>query len=69
MKIVQFLKHDLPYIKGEIAGFADHVAEKLIARGSAQLYGDGKPKPAGARIPDPAKFGYEQFSPRKIGSE
>ena len=70
MKIVEFLKHDLPYAKGEIAGFPDRVAEKLISKGFAKLHGgDGKPKQVGERIPDPLDFGYEQHAPRKIGVE
>ncbi|HEY8124518.1 MAG TPA: hypothetical protein VIF88_03750 [Methylocystis sp.] len=67
MRIVRFIKNDLPYLKDEIAGFQDHVAEKLIAKGFVVLHGDGKPKQVGSRIPDPLEFGYEQHPPRKIG--
>jgi hypothetical protein len=56
MRIVRFLKNDLPYLQGEIAGFPDHIASKLIEKGFAVLHGDGKPKQTGTRIPDP--FGY-----------
>lgn len=56
MIIVRFLKNDLPYTKGEVAGFPDRVASKLIDLGFAILEGDGKPKPVGQKIPDP--FGY-----------
>lgn len=56
MKLVRFLKNDLPYTKGEIAGFPDRVADRLIELRFADLHGDGKPQPVGQKIPDP--FGY-----------
>jgi hypothetical protein len=67
MRIVRFIKNDLPYLKDEIAGFPDHIAEKLIAKGFAVQEGNGKPKIVGERIPDPLEFGYEGQPPRKIG--
>jgi hypothetical protein len=56
MRVVRFIRNDLPFLSGEVAGFRDDVAEKLIAKGFAVLHGDGKPKQTGARVPDP--FGY-----------
>jgi hypothetical protein len=55
MKIVQFVKNDfirtIAYAEGEIAGFEDWVADRLIEKKFAVLYGDGKPKVAGGKIP------------------
>jgi hypothetical protein len=55
MKIVEFRKNDLigncVYCVGEIAGWPDDVADRLIAKGYAVLYGDGKPQLAGGKIP------------------
>jgi|GEM_PF-2670923 hypothetical protein len=65
MKIVRFLKNDLPYLKGEIAGFHVQRADHLIALGVAELYGDGMPKKVGGRLPpQPGEFGWE---PPKAG--
>jgi hypothetical protein len=56
MKIVEYIKPDfiggVCYAAGEICGWPDEVADKLIAKGFAVLYGDGKPKAAGGRIPN-----------------
>jgi hypothetical protein len=55
MKVVEFIKNDMihsvAYGAGEIAGFEDWVADNLIKRGYAVLYGDGKVQPAGGKIP------------------
>jgi hypothetical protein len=55
LKIVQFVKNDLiksvVYCEGEIAGFDDWVADNLVRKGFAVLYGDGKVRPAGGKIP------------------
>lgn len=56
--IVEMLKNDLPYLKGEIAGFPRHIAERLISKGYAQVYGDGKPQATGGRVPDAPESGY-----------
>jgi hypothetical protein len=56
MRIVRFIKNDLPYLQGEIAGFPDHIASKLIEKGFVVLHGDGKPKQVGQKVPDP--WGY-----------
>jgi hypothetical protein len=62
MKIVEFIKNDLigqcVYCVGEIAGWPDDIADRLIARGFAKLHGDGKPKIVGHRIPDDLGSGY-----------
>jgi hypothetical protein len=62
MKIVEFTKNDLigncVYQVGEIAGWPDDIADRLIARGFAKLHGDGKPKATGHRIPDDIGSGY-----------
>jgi hypothetical protein len=62
MKIVEFIKNDLiddcVYNKGEIAGWPDDIADRLIARGFAKLHGDGKPKQVGHRVPDVMDSGY-----------
>ena len=57
MKIVIFTRSDfingIAYSPGEIAGWPDHVADRLVSKGYAQLYnGDGKVRPAGGRIPN-----------------
>lgn len=60
MKIVRFLKNDLPYISGEVAGFQDHVAAKLISTGFAELHNGGAPKKTGEKGPPLiGEFGYE----------
>jgi hypothetical protein len=55
MKIVVFIRNDLingtAYSAGEIAGWPDHVADKLIAKGFAKLHGDGKQKDIDGKIP------------------
>ncbi len=58
MVIVKFLRHDLPYLKDELAGFPRPQAEKLIRLGYAQLHGDGKPVRVGGRVPEPADSGF-----------
>jgi hypothetical protein len=62
MKIVEFTRNDLigqcVYSVGEIAGWPDEIADRLIARGFAKLVGDGKPKPVGHRVPDDIGSGY-----------
>jgi hypothetical protein len=54
--VVEFVKTDfiggIAYSIGEIAGWPAHVAERLIKKGYAVLYGDGRPKVAGGRIPN-----------------
>jgi hypothetical protein len=51
MKIVEFIRNDLingvVYNVGEVAGWSDEIADRLIARGYAKLHGDGKPKAVG----------------------
>jgi hypothetical protein len=49
---VRFLKNDLPYLRGELAGFPDPVAAKLIEKGFAELHKDGVPVRTGQRVPD-----------------
>jgi hypothetical protein len=58
MKIVEFIKNDLPYCQGDVAGFKDHIADKLIGKGFVKLHGSGQPKNVGERIPEPLEFGY-----------
>jgi hypothetical protein len=62
MKIVEFIRNDLigncVYCVGEVAGWPDEVADRLIARGFAKLHGDGKPKVVGRKIPDDIGSGY-----------
>jgi hypothetical protein len=62
MKIVEFTKNDLigncVYQVGEIAGWPDEIADRLIARGYARLHGDGKPKQVGHRVPDDIGSGF-----------
>lgn len=50
--VIEFLKNDLPYMRGETAGFPRHQAEMLIAKGFARLAGDGRPQAVGGRIPE-----------------
>lgn len=56
MKVVIFTKNDfiagVSYGAGEICGWRDEVADRLIQRGYAKLYGDGKPREVGGRIPN-----------------
>jgi hypothetical protein len=68
MKVVEFLRNDMlggvAYSIGEIAGFDDVVADKLMnpnrpGGAFAKLHGDGKPKAAGGRIPN-AKDWFDQ---------
>ena len=62
MKIVEFTRNDLigncVYLVGEIAGWPDEIADRLIQRGYARLHGDGKPKAVGRRVPDGMDSGY-----------
>jgi hypothetical protein len=62
MKVVRFIRDDfmspIRYGEGEIAGFEDAVADRLIARGYAVLHGDGKPKKVGQKIVDEPGSGY-----------
>ena len=62
MKIVEFIKPDLigncVYCVGDVAGWPDEIADRLITRGYAKLHGDGKPKAVGHRIPDDLGSGY-----------
>lgn len=56
MKIVIFTKNDfisgIAYNAGEIAGWPDHVADRLIAKGFATLHGgDGKVQKIDGKIP------------------
>ena len=56
MKIVIFTRSDfingVAYSPGEICGWPDAVADKLVSKGFAQLHnGDGKVQLAGGRIP------------------
>jgi hypothetical protein len=61
-KIVRFTKNDLImgicYGIDEIAGFEDRIADNLIKKEYAVLYGDGRPRPVGHRIPDDIGSGY-----------
>jgi hypothetical protein len=59
MKIEKMLKNDLPYLHGEIVGFSDDVADKLLRTGYAELHDGGAPKKAGERIPEPEGSGYQ----------
>jgi len=36
--LVRFLRDSLPYMAGEVAGFLDDLARKLIDRGAAEIY-------------------------------
>jgi hypothetical protein len=61
MKIVVFLKNDfigsIAYNAGEICGWPDHIADRLIAKDFAKLYGgDGKPKVIDGKIPGAEDF-------------
>jgi len=56
--VVRFLKNDLPYLRGELAGFPPHVAKKLIDRGFAEKHSDGKPRAEGRRVPEPLGSGF-----------
>jgi hypothetical protein len=60
MKIVVFLKNDfiggIAYNAGEICGWPDHIADRLIAKDFAKLYGDGKPKVIFGKIPGAEDF-------------
>ena len=58
LKLVRFVKHDLPYAKGELAAFPLPIAEKLIEKGFAELHDKGEVKPFGRRIPEPKGSGY-----------
>jgi len=63
MKIVEYIRNDMTdarccYNIGDVAGWADEIADRLIQRGYAKLYGDGKPKPIGHRVPDGMDSGY-----------
>jgi hypothetical protein len=62
MKIVEFIKNDMiglcAYNVGDIAGWPDEIADRLIARGFAKLHGDGKVKQVGRKIPDDIGSGY-----------
>jgi hypothetical protein len=55
MKIVVFTRTDfingVAFSPGEICGWPDHVADRLVAKGFATLYGDGKPKVVDGKIP------------------
>lgn len=37
MIIVRFLRNSPPYMAGEVAGFLDDLAKKLVARGAAEI--------------------------------
>jgi hypothetical protein len=57
VKVVKFIRNDLihgsiVYAEGEIAGFDDLIADRLIQRGFAVLHLDGRPRPVGGPIPD-----------------
>lgn len=62
MIVVRFLSNSPPYMSGEVAGFDDPVAEKLIRAGAAERYaepvgevvGDG----AGEPLPDLPESAY-----------
>lgn len=60
MKIVVFTRNDLingvVYNAGEIVGWDDRVADRLIAKGFAKLYGDGKQREVGGKIPGAEDF-------------
>jgi len=48
-KIINFLKHQnvtgfSMYSIGEVAGFPDEFADQMIARGVAEVVGDGRPR-------------------------
>jgi hypothetical protein len=63
MKIIEYIKNDMTggfvaYSIGEIVGWPDDIADRLIQRGFAKLHGDGRPKDVGHRIPDGADSGY-----------
>jgi hypothetical protein len=63
MKIVEYIQNDMTggqcvYTVGEIAGWPDEIADRLITRGYAKLHGDGKPKSVGHRVPDGMDSGY-----------
>ncbi len=64
MKSVRFVKNSPPYNKGEVAGFPDDQANRLIASGLAVdvLAEDGAPPPAlredGPTIAEYVKAGY-----------
>jgi hypothetical protein len=56
LKTIVFTKNDfignVAYSAGEICGWPDHIADRLIAKGFAKLHGgDGKVKEVGGRIP------------------
>lgn len=60
MKIVVYLKPDLiagvVYNAGEICGWPDHIADKLIEKDFAKLWQDGKVKEAGGKVPGSKDF-------------
>jgi hypothetical protein len=62
MKILELTRNDLigncVYCVGDIAGWPDEIADRLIARGFAKLHRDGKPKAVGHRIPDDIGSGF-----------
>ncbi len=64
MVCVRFLRNDLPYLKGELAGFPRAQAERLIKLGFAEQHGDGKPVRIGGRVPEPIDSGY--WSPPEV---
>lgn len=64
-KIVKFTKNDLiggvVFNVGDVAGFDEAVAEKLIKREFAVLEGDGRPKKVGEKLPPGrGEFGFEE---------
>ncbi len=54
MRIVRFVKHELPYAAGECAGFPDDVAARHIARGVAVEDATPAREPAATPEPEPA---------------
>ncbi len=51
MRIIRFLQPDSPYMTGEVAGFAEDVADRLIQRGIAEPH---EPEPKPEPTPEPA---------------
>lgn len=60
MKVVVYTRTDMingvAYSPGEICGWPDHVADRLVAKGFAKLYGDGKVQKIDGKIPGAADF-------------
>lgn len=60
MIAVKFLISSLPYIAGEIAGFDQSIADRLVARGIAELVQTEAPQGAAPPAQDRAQRTYRK---------